>query len=25
VYYQQDVTTEWFENYDGERYLESHV
>lgn len=21
VYYQQDVTTEWFENYDGERWV----
>lgn len=25
VYYQQDVTTEWFEEYDGERWLKADV
>lgn len=24
VYYQQDVTTEWFENYDGERWVSAN-
>lgn len=24
VYYQQDVTTEWFESYDGERWVNSN-